>query len=68
MSASAVLTGLDLLIQLIDRTSAASAVIKQARAEGRDVSASDLESIRAQFGEHIQALDDAIARAKAEGR
>lgn len=68
MSASAVLTGLDLLIQLIDRTSAASAVIKQARAEGRDVSAADLESIRAQFGEHIEALDDAIARAKAEGR
>lgn len=68
MSASAVLTGLDLLIQLIDRTSAASAVIKQARTEGRDVTAADLQAIRAQFGEHIAALDEAIARAKAEGR
>lgn len=68
MSAAAVFTGIELLIQLIDRVSAASAIIKAARAEGRDVTAAELEQLRAEGDSALADLDAAIARAKSEGR
>jgi phage I-like protein len=68
MSATAILTGLDLLIQLIDRTSAAAAVIKKAHSEGRAVTAEELAVLRVQLDSHLDALDAAIEQAKSEGR
>lgn len=68
MSSAAIFTGLELLIQLIDRAAAASAVIKKAHAEGRDVTAEELKGLRAQLDTSIESLDDAIARAESEGR
>lgn len=68
MSSAAIFTGLELLIQLIDRAAAASAVIKKAHAEGRTVSAAELMQLRAQPDTSLESLDDAIARAEAEGR
>jgi hypothetical protein len=67
MSAT-ILTGLDLLIQFIDRASAAAAIIKQARAEDRPPSSAELATLRASLDGHLEALDQEIARAKAEGR
>lgn len=63
-----ILAGIDLLLQLADRFSAVSAVIKQARAEGRDVSSDELAQGRAELDAATSALDEAIAKAKAEGR
>jgi hypothetical protein len=68
MSSAAIFTGLELLIQLIDRAAAASAVIKKAHAEGRAVTAAELMQLRAQLDTSLETLDDAIARAEAEGR
>lgn len=67
MSAT-ILTGLDLLIQFIDRASAAAAVIKQARAEDRPPTSAELATLRASLDDHLSALNAEIARAKAEGR
>lgn len=68
MSATAVFTGLEILIQLIDRVSAASAIIKNARAEGRDVTSDELAKLRGEGDQLLADLDTAIALAKAEGR
>jgi hypothetical protein len=68
MSAAAVFTGLEILIQLIDRAAAASAIIKNARAEGRDVTSAELAKLRAEGDQALVDLDAAIAQAKAEGR
>lgn len=68
MSSAAVFTGIELLIQLIDRAAAASNIIKQARAEGRDVTSAELATLRAEGDAALAALDEAIARAKSEGR
>jgi hypothetical protein len=68
MSAAAVFTGLEILIQLIDRAAAASAIIKTARAEGRDVTSEELAKLRAEGDQALADLDAAIAQAKAEGR
>jgi hypothetical protein len=68
MSSAAVFTGIELLIQLIDRAAAASSIIKTARAEGRDVTSAELAQLRAEGDASMAALDDAIARAKSEGR
>lgn len=68
MSVSAAFAGLELLIQLIDRLSAASALVKNARAQGRDVTSAELATLREQGDALLAGLDDAIARAKAEGR
>lgn len=67
MSAT-ILTGLDLLIQLIDRASAAAAIVRQAHAEGRQPTADELASLRTSLDTHLDALDAEIARAKAENR
>lgn len=68
MSASAVLVGIDLLLQFIDRASAAAAIIKKAREEGRPPSLDELSQLRASLDSHLDVLDAAIAQAKAEGR
>lgn len=68
MNASAILTGLDLLIQLLDRTSAAAAIVKKAHAEGRQPSSDELATLRGELDGHLATLDAAIAQAKAEGR
>jgi hypothetical protein len=67
MSAT-ILTGLDLLIQLIDRASAAASIVRQAHAEGRQPTAAELEGLRGSLDGHLDALDAEIARARAEGR
>ena len=43
---AAILTGLDLVIQLIDRVSAAAALVKQAHAEGRSLTSAELAGLR----------------------
>lgn len=63
-----ILSGIDTLLQFIDRLSAASAIIKQARLEGRDVSSAELEKLKMEGNQVINDLDAAIARARAEGR
>lgn len=68
MSTAAIITGIDLLLQLIDRTSAAGAIIRKAREEGREPSAEELQAVKAQGVALDGDLDAAIARAKAEGR
>lgn len=68
MSASVILTGLDLLIQLIDRTSAAAALVKKAHDEGRPITSEELASLRGQLDAHLTELDAAITQAKIEGR
>jgi len=68
MSASAALTALDLLIQLIDRTSAAASIVKKAHEEGRQPTGEELAALRGSLDSHLSDLDAAIAQAKAEGR
>lgn len=65
---AAVFTGIELLIQLIDRAAAASAIIKKARAEGRDVTSAELQALRAEGDQALTDLDAAIQLAKSEGR
>jgi len=62
------ISGIDMLLQFIDRLSAASAIIKKARAEGRDVSSEELASLKAEGALAMSDLDAAIAKAKLEGR
>jgi len=68
MSTAAVFTGIELLIQLIDRAAAASTIIKKARAEGRDVTSEELQALRAEGDLALADLDLAIQKAKSEGR
>lgn len=67
MSAT-IVTGLDLLIQIIDRASAAAALVKAAHDRGTPPTAEELATLRSSFDAHLDALDAEIARAKAEGR
>lgn len=68
MSAVAIVSGLDLILQLIGRLSAASALVNNARAEGRDVTSAELAQFKMQGQEALVLLDASIARAQAEGR
>jgi len=68
MSATTVFAGLEILIQLIDRAAAASAIIKNARAQGRDVTSDELAQLRDEGDRALADLDTAIALAKAQGR
>jgi len=68
MSASAFLMGLDLLIQIIGRASAAAVLVKTAHERGTPPTAEELASLRAELDGHLNDLDAAIARAKQEGR
>lgn len=65
---AAILTGLDLVIQLMDRVSAAAALVKQAHAENRSLTSAELAGLRSTLDQHLDALDAEIARAKSEGR
>ena len=67
-NAAAAVAALDLFIQMIDRLSAASALVKKAHSEGRTVNLDELAEIRAEFGALLSGLDASIERAKAEGR
>jgi len=68
MNAAMILTGMDLLLQFIDRTTAAAAVIRGSRAEGRPLTSAELASLRSSLNEHLDELDAEIARAKSGGR
>lgn len=68
MNATVAVSVVDLLLQIIDRGAAASAVIRQARAEGREPNAQELATLRSSLDQHITELDTAIAQARAEGR
>ena len=57
-----------LLLGVIDRASQISALVSLARSEGRDVTSAELETLRQADDAAKKALDDAIAKAKAEGR
>lgn len=63
-----ILTGLDLLIQIIDRASAAAALVKKAHDRGTPPTSEELSALRRSFDSHLDELDAEIARAKAEGR
>ena len=60
--------GIGLLLQLIEQAARVSAVIRQAQAENRDVTAAELAEIIVANETARGALVDAIAKAKAEGR
>lgn len=64
MSTMTVLTAVDLLLQLLDRTSRAATLIRNARETGTEVKLEDLEAIKAEGTALIADLDAAIARAK----
>lgn len=68
MSAVNVLTALDLLLQLLDRTSAAANLIRKARDTGGEVTLADLEAIKSEGAALLSDLNAAIEKAKAEGR
>lgn len=65
MSTVTVLTAVDLLLQMLDRTSKAAALIRNARETGGEVTLADLEAIKADGVALIADLDAAIERAKA---
>lgn len=67
-NAAAAVAALELVLQMIDRLSAASALVKKAHSEGRVVSLEELAEIRAETGLLLDDMDAAIERAKAEGR
>lgn len=68
MNATVAVTAIDLLLQFIDRTSAAAAIVKQAHAEGRQPTGAELAELRGSLDAHLSDLDAAIERARAEGR
>lgn len=61
MNEATVFNGLELLIRLIDTSAAASARIKAARAEGRDVTPAEVSDVLGGLRSDLAALDAAIA-------
>jgi hypothetical protein len=59
---------IDLILSLASRMQAAGQLIKIARAEGRDVTTAELDELAAADDAARDALVDAIAKAKEEGR
>lgn len=68
MSATTAAAGIGLLLQLIEQAARVSVVIRQAQAEGRDLTAAELASVVAENDVARAALIAAIDRARAEGR
>ena len=68
MSVSSTAAGIGLLLQLIEQAARVSSVIRQAQAEGRDVTSAELSTLVLENDGARAMLVDAIARAKAEGR
>ncbi len=66
---NSVVAALGLLLDLIARVGTISAIVKQAQAEGRtNLTPEEWAKIDAEDAASRQALVDAIAKAKAEGR
>jgi hypothetical protein len=63
MSASAAAAGIGLLLQLIEQAARVSGVIRQAQAEGREVTQAELAEIVAENDAARAKLVDAIRRA-----
>lgn len=57
-----------ILLALLDRVTQWGTVIAQARAEGRQISDAEIDAFFAADDAARKRLDDAIAKAKAEGR
>lgn len=68
MSAATAAAGIGLLLQLIEQAARVSMVIRQAQAEGRDLTSAELASVVAENDVARAALIAAIDRARAEGR
>lgn len=68
MKATTAAAGIGLLLQLIEQAARVSTVIRQAQAEGRDLTSAELAGVVAENDVARATLVDAIARAKAEGR
>lgn len=68
MSAQAAAAGIGLLLQLIEQAARVSTVVRQAQAEGRDVTSAELSQLVAANDGARASLADAIAKAKSEGR
>jgi hypothetical protein len=66
MNPANILILLDLLISLASRIQGVTEIIKKARAEGRDVTEDELSAIIGEDDVAKKALDEAIAKAKAE--
>ncbi len=65
MGAELVIT---LLLGLLDRATQITTLIQTARTEGRDITPAELDALVEKDNVARKALDDAIAKAKAEGR
>jgi RNA:NAD 2'-phosphotransferase (TPT1/KptA family) len=63
MSTQSIAAGIGLLLQLIEQAARVSSVIRQAQAEGREVTREELETIVAENDAARQGLVDAINRA-----
>lgn len=61
-------SGIDVLLILLDRVAQWSATMQQARAEGRAITAAEVDAFFAADDASAKRLADAIAKAKAEGR
>lgn len=68
MSATTAAAGIGLLLQLIEQAARVSLVIRQAQAEGRDVTSAELAALVVENDSARQDLVDAIAQARAAGR
>lgn len=68
MSAEATLLALTVLDSLLTRAAAVNAIILAARKEGRDVNEQELDAAVSADDAAKTVLEDAIAKAKAEGR
>ncbi len=62
------LTAISLLTQLLAQATVLGNLIRTAQAEGRDITAAELDTLAAGDDVARGALEAAIARAKAEGR
>ena len=63
-----ILTALTLLNQLIAQTQALGRLMAQAQAEGRDITEQEIDGLADLDDSARASLQDAIARARAEGR
>ena len=63
-----VATAIGLLLALIDRTAQIGALIAKAQSEGRDITSAELNTLVAADDAAKKELQDAIAKAKSEGR
>lgn len=67
-TATTAAAGIGLLLQIVEQAARVSVLIRQAQAEGRDVTAAELAQLVVENDAARAALVDAIARARAEGR